>query len=255
MKYIIAYDLGTGGIKSSLFDEKGNSIASRFMQCDTHYPAPDFREQNPEDWWNILVHTTKELIAEAAVDKEDIVAAACSGHSLGVVPIGFDGSLLLDRVPVWSDARATQLADDTFASEEEYNSWYMMTGNGFPAGLYSVFKILWYKKNMPEIYEKTAKFIGTKDYLNYKLTGTVCTDYSYASGSGVYDLVNNCYDEAWIKRFDIRPDVLPDLRESCEIIGVIRPEVADMLGISQSYISRLEKRIIIKLHDDIAQMA
>jgi xylulokinase len=234
MKYIIAYDLGTGGIKSSLFDENGLSIASRFKQCETYYPEPDFREQNPEDWWNILVGTTKELIACAGVDKEDIVAAACSGHSLGVVPIGKDGSLLLNNVPIWSDARATALADESFESAEDYNTWYMMTGNGFPAGLYSAFKILWYKNNMPEIYENTAKFIGTKDYLNYKLTGTVCTDYSYASGSGVYDLIKCSYDERYINKFGLKRDIFPDICESCEIVGTIKPDVADMLGLSRN---------------------
>ncbi len=234
MKYIIAYDLGTGGIKSSLFDENGISIASSFKQCKTYYPAPDFREQDPEDWWRILVETTKELISNVGVDKENIVAAACSGHSLGIVPIGKNGSLLLNRVPIWSDARATAEADEAFESVNDYNAWYMMTGNGFPSGLYSAFKILWYKKHMPKIYENTAKFIGTKDYLNYKLTGVICTDYSYASGSGVYDLLKCDYDERCIEKFGLKRGIFPDLCESCEIIGTIKPEVADMLGLSRN---------------------
>lgn len=234
MKYIIAYDLGTGGIKSSLFNENGISVASKFKQCETYYPAPDFREQRPEDWWSILVDTTKELIAKAGVNKEDIVAAACSGHSLGVVPIGKDGSLLVNSVPIWSDARANGVADKVFELVDDYNAWYMMTGNGFPAGLYSAFKILWYKENLPKVYENTSKFIGTKDYLNYRLTGVVCTDYSYASGSGVYDLIKCDYDEKYIEKFGLKRDNFPDMHESCEIIGTIKPDVADMLGLSHS---------------------
>jgi xylulokinase len=233
MKYIIAYDLGTGGIKTSLFNENGISIASKFKQCETYYPAPDFREQNPEDWWNILVETTKALIEISGVYKEDIIAAACSGHSLGVVPIGKDGSLLHSMVPIWSDARAITLAEEKFESLDDYNSWYMMTGNGFPAGLYSAFKILWYKEHMPELYANTYKFIGTKDYLNYKLTGVIGTDHSYASGSGVYHLKKCEYDENLIKKLGLKRDIFPDLYESCEIVGVIKPEIADMLGLSR----------------------
>lgn len=233
MKYVIAYDLGTGGVKTSLFTETGESIGSSFREYDTYYPTSDFREQNPDDWWDVVINTTKELLEKTGKNKEDIVAAACSGYSLGVVPIGFDGNLLLNRVPVWYDARANALAETMFQSEEEYNKWYMMTGNGFPAGLYSAFKIAWYKQNMPEIYKNTNKFIGTKDYINYKLTGVLCTDHSYASGSGVYDLQKNDYDDDWIAKFGLKKDVFPELKESAEIVGTIKPDVADMLGLSR----------------------
>lgn len=234
MKYIIAYDLGTGGIKSSLFDENGLIITSKYKQCETYYPAKDFREQEPEEWWDILIDTTERLVAVAGVNKEDIVALACSGHSLGVVPIGKDGSLLFNRVPIWSDARAIDEAKRVFETDIDYNEWYMMTGNGFPAGLYSAFKIIWYKRNMPEVYEKALKFIGTKDYLNYKLTGVICTDHSYASGSGVYDLKKCDYDVQCIEKLGLRRENFPDLHESCEIIGTIKPEVADLIGLSRN---------------------
>jgi len=231
MKYIIAYDLGTGGIKTSLFDESGVSIASRFMQCETYYPAPDFREQRPDDWWDILVATTKELLRSVSVDKRDIIAAACSGHSLGVVPIDRSGKLMLDMVPIWSDARAMEEAEKALPSEQSYNDWYLMTGNGFPAGLYAAFKILWYKNRMPDVYKNAAVFIGTKDYLNYRLTGVLCTDHSYASGSGVYDLKKCAYDENTIEKFHLRKDDFPKPYESCEIIGTILPDIADQMGL------------------------
>ncbi len=73
-----------------------------------------------------------------------------------------------------------------------------MTGNGFPPPLYSVFKIMWYRDNEPEMFKNIHKVIGTKDYINYKLTGSMVTDYSYASGCGVYDLVNWEYSESMI---------------------------------------------------------
>ena len=233
MKYIVAYDLGTGGIKTSLFDENGESIVSCFAQCETYYPAPNFREQKPEDWWDILKKTTKELLSNAVVQINDIVACACSGHSLGVVPIDADGRLLLGSVPIWSDARAMQEASDVLATTEEVDRWYEMTGNGFPAGLYSAFKILWYQRHMPEIYEKASMFIGTKDYLNFRLTGVLCTDHSYATGSGVYDLLKRNYDENTIKKFHLKTQVFPPLKESSEIIGTVLPQVAKDLGLPE----------------------
>jgi len=231
MKYIIAYDLGTGGIKTSLFDERGQIVSGCFASCETYYPAPDFREQRPNDWWRILTQTTRELLSSTLIDKNDIVAAACSGHSLGVVPIDSEGNLLLESVPIWSDARATEEAAKVLPRAEDVDRWYFMTGNGFPAGLYSAFKILWYQKHMPEVYEKAKTFIGTKDYLNFRLTGVLCTDHSYASGSGVYDLIKCDYSTETIRAFGLKKEDFPALKESSDLIGTILPHVAQELGL------------------------
>ncbi|MCG8481901.1 MAG: pentose kinase, partial [Clostridia bacterium] len=166
MKYIISYDLGTGGTKASLFNENGISVVSVFVPCDTFYPKNGFHEQRPEDWWNNVVVSTKEMLSKIKVEVEDIVSLAVSGHSLGVVPIGYDGELLAEYVPIWSDSRAGEQARKFFESVEE-EQWYLTTGNGFPAGLYSIFKLMWYKHHSIDMYEKTDKFIGTKDYINY----------------------------------------------------------------------------------------
>ncbi len=232
MKYIIAYDLGTGGIKSSLFDEDGNKIASAFEECQTFYPADDFREQKPEDWWEVLKSTTKTLLCKTDVDIEDIVGAGCSGHSLGVVPIDANGELISEFVPIWSDARAG-VEEEQFFETYPYKEWYEKTGNGFPAKLYGAFKILWYKNNKPEIYNNAVKFIGSKDYLNYRLTGVLATDHSYASGSGVYDLVACDYDDELIKNSGIDKGKFPQILESSEIVGVIKKEIALELGLSE----------------------
>jgi len=233
MKYIIAYDLGTGGIKTSLFDERGEIVSSCFASCETYYPAPDFREQKPEDWWQILSQTTRELLSSTLIDKNDIVAAACSGHSLGVVPIDPAGRLLLESVPIWSDARATEEAAKVLPRAEDVDRWYFMTGNGFPAGLYSAFKILWYQKHMPEVYQNARTFIGTKDYLNFRLTGVLCTDHSYASGSGVYDLIRCNYDSETIRSFGLKQEDFAPLKESSNLIGTLLPHVARELGLPE----------------------
>jgi hypothetical protein len=52
----------------------------------------------------------------------------------------------------------------------------MTTGNGFPAECYSVFKIMWYRDNEPSMFARIHKVIGTKDYINLKLTGRILTE-------------------------------------------------------------------------------
>jgi xylulokinase len=230
MKYVIAYDMGTGGLKSSLFDENGVSAASDFRQCTTYYHARNFREQKPGEWWSTFVAGTKALLANIRINVNDIMAMAVSGHSLGVVPVGRDGRLLAEYVPVWNDARADKEAAMVFSRLDE-KEWYLKTGNGFPPPLYAAFKILWYRENQRELYDAASVFMGTKDYLNYLLTGVIVSDYSYASGSGVYDLVKCGYDREYIKAFGLKDSDFPPLVESDKIIGTIKPEVAAELGL------------------------
>lgn len=231
--HVLAYDLGTGGVKASVYDEAGKSIAEFFMPYDTSYPKSGYHEQKPLDWWNAVVASTQSLLQSLPPDQRDILCVAVSGHSLGVVPIGSDGELLYPTVPIWSDARAVQQAERFFQSASK-DEWYLTTGNGFPAHLYSIFKLMWFKDNLPAVYEKTAKFIGTKDYINYRLTGTLATDYSYASGSGVYNLKAWEYKKEYIENAGIAAAKLPEIMASTQIIGKILPEAARQLGLSEN---------------------
>lgn len=230
---ILAYDLGTGGVKASVFNEAGDSIAECFVSYETSYPKNGFHEQNPLDWWNAIITSTDNLLKNYAINKNEIVCIAVSGHSLGAVPIGLDGDLLSENVPIWSDSRAGAQATDFFKHISP-SSWYLTTGNGFPAPLYAIFKIMWFKENFPQAYKKTHKFIGTKDYINYRLTGNLYTDYSYASGSGVYDLKAWKYKQEFFENAGISIDKLPEIVASTEIIGTLLPEAARVLGLSEN---------------------
>lgn len=72
MKYLIAYDLGTGGIKASLFTENGDVIQDVFRQYPTYFPKDRYCEQRPEDWWNGVCAATRILLEESGADKKDI---------------------------------------------------------------------------------------------------------------------------------------------------------------------------------------
>jgi xylulokinase len=233
---IISYDLGTGGNKASLFDTDGIGITSVFEPYETFYPAVGWHEQRPADWWNAVVRSTNRLLTEAqkhGITSEQILCLAISGHSLGCVPLDADGCLLRESTPIWSDHRADAEATDFFERLFDQNKWYLQTGNGFPAAHYTLFKILWYKNNEPEIFSKINKIIGTKDYINYRLTGVIATDYSYASGLGAYRLTDWNYDEELIRLSGLPAAMFPPIVSSTKILGSLKPEVAAELGLTQ----------------------
>lgn len=234
MNYLLAYDFGTGGIKASLYDEAGQCIADGFDGYPTYYPAAGFHEQEPEAWWPATISSTHKLVATLSDEvKQHIVGIGISGHSLGVVPLDKDGKLLRDRTPIWSDARAVEEAKQVFQSIPEAE-WYRMTGNGFPAQLYSSFKLMWFRDHEPEMFKQIAIVLGTKDYINYKLTGVCATDQSYASGSGVYDLKARAYSARLIDASRLPASIFAKIVPSTQVLGTLTLEAAQALGLPQS---------------------
>lgn len=231
MKKIIAWDLGTGGAKASLYSDKGECLAKTFVSYDTTYPHHGWHEQQPEEWWKAIVKSTRELLKESGADKGEITCCGISGHSLGTICIGKDGTLLNPSTPIWSDGRAVKQADAFFRTYDK-DKWYMTTGNGFTPAFYTAFKLMWYRENQPDLFAKIDKVIGTKDYINYRLTGRLCTDPSYASGSGVWDLRAWAYSDELIGAMGFDKAIFPEVIPSTGVVGTIRPEVADELGLS-----------------------
>ncbi len=227
---ILAYDLGTGGNKASLYDADGKSLASVFVPYRTFYPGAGLHEQRPEDWWDAVVAGTKKLLNESGQDPKQIACIAISGHSLGAVPLDGKGNLLRETTPIWSDTRtAAQTA--RFFKEVPYEEWYKTTGNGFPSECYTLFKVMWYRDNEPELFSSVESVLGTKDYINFRLTGERGTDFSYASGIGAYELTGWRYKPEYFSAAEIDAGMFPEILPSTEVIGSLIPEAAEVLGL------------------------
>lgn len=232
MKKLIAYDLGTGGIKASLFLADGTSLSDVFMQYETLFPQENHVEQRPMDWWNHVCSAAKKLLEATGSKAEEIACVALSGHSLVAVPIAADGSLMADQVPIWSDMRASKEAAQLFQTLD-YEDWYKTTGNGDPAECYTITKLMWMKENQPELYKKIDKILGSKDFINYMLTGVKCTDPSYASGFGVFNLLNWDYEPKFMEAAGIRKEIFPDIHPSDSIIGTVTKEASRLTGLAE----------------------
>ncbi len=230
-KKIIAFDLGTGGNKASLYDIEGNCLASAFVPYSTSYPQVGWHEQRPADWWSAVVESTRSLLSSSKTGHEEIACIGISGHSLGAVPVDKKGNLLRDETPIWSDVRAQNEAE-AFFKQIDPHEWYLATGNGFPTACYTVFKVMWYREHEPQLWKRVDKILGTKDYINFLLTGKCVTDYSYASGSGIYDLTGWKYNQKFIEASGIPAEMWPEIVPSTHILGNLTPQAANLLGLN-----------------------
>lgn len=231
MAWVIGADLGTSGCKAAVFDEEGTVVAETVRSYDTHYPEPGFHEQSPDDWWSAVVETISDLVKKVGDSSRRIRAIALSGQSLALIPLGPDGSVLLNRVPIWSDTRAQKESELYFSGISE-EQWYLQTGNGFPAPLYTLFKVMWLHAHKREIFEKTTTVIGSKDWINFRLTGHIATDPSYASGLGGFDLTAGRYSPELLGQAGVTEDLFPSIVPSSAPVGRLLSDVADHLGLA-----------------------
>jgi xylulokinase len=93
---------------------------------------------------------------------------------------------------------------------------------------------MWLKKHENDVYRRTYKILGTKDYINFRLTGRIATDHSYASGTGVYDLATRTYHSGLLRSSEIEPSFFPDILPSDQVVGELTSETAELLGLPNS---------------------
>ncbi|MFB6392990.1 FGGY-family carbohydrate kinase [Polymorphospora lycopeni] len=228
---VLSFDLGTGGCKAALVDRAARVVGTAFVAYDTDYPAPGRHEQRPADWWDAVVRSARELLA-ADAGRHEVVAVGLSGHSLAMVPVDADANPLLPAVPIWSDIRGEDAAAAYFGpGGPSEDTWYDRTGNGFPRGMYTVFKAAWLRAEHPDVAARTVRILGSKDWVNARLTGVQRTDQSYASGSGAYDLATRRMLPDVLAALDLPDGWWPEIVPSTAVVGRVTADAAAATGL------------------------
>lgn len=200
MKYVIGIDLGTSGTKTVLFDEKGKVIASSTVEYPMYQPQNGWAEQNPEDWWNAAVKTTKSVITESGISNDDIVGVGISGQMHGLVMLDANNNVIRNSI-IWCDQRTAAECED-IENAVGKKRLIEITANPALTG-FTASKILWVRKNEPENYAKCAHIMLPKDYVGFMLTGKYATDVSDASGMQLLDIKNRCWSDEVLEKLDI----------------------------------------------------
>jgi len=230
MKYLIGIDLGTSGTKTVLFDESGAAISSATVEYPLMQPQNGWAEQDPHHWWNACVDTLKAVIKKSGINAADIAGIGISGQMHGLVLLDADGEVLRNSI-IWCDGRTIAECDEITESIGQ-KRLIEITANpaltGFTAG-----KILWVRKNEPEIYKKARHILLPKDYIRYKLCGVFATEVSDASGMNLLDVPKRNWSEEVLKKLDIDQEFLPKMYESCEVTGYVTADAAALTGLAK----------------------
>ena len=137
-------------------------VASRTCPYDTRFFNGNWAEQEPEDWWNAVCRSTRELLLGQG-DASDVAVVALSGQMMGCTAVDREGKALRPSI-LYCDQRATQQAAQ-ISRKIDLKSFYGIAGHRVSPS-YSIEKLMWIRDNEPEIYARTHKTLCAKDYIN-----------------------------------------------------------------------------------------
>lgn len=225
--YLMGVDLGAGGVKVSIIDQQGATIAEGSSSIITANPTFGWAEQAPADWWSAActaIRTALTLFAGTA-DQIDAVGVSGGAH-IGVLTD--EAGTPLRPAILWSDSRsAGEAAELRERADDRIVELSLNRAN--PTWLLP--QLLWIRRNDPEAAAATRRVFISKDWLRFKLTGTWFTDYSDAVGALLADSTTGGWSPELCDMVGWDIATLPPIVASTAIVGQVTSAAADQCGL------------------------
>lgn len=226
--YLLGIDIGTSACKAAIFDRSGEVIASASEEYPVDYPHPGWAEQDPQDWWRAVCTAIRRMAADG-VDLSEIAGIGIDGQSWSAIPVDQAGNVLA-KTPIWMDTRAQDICDE-YNERVGADQIFQTAGNSLQPS-YTTAKILWYRRNLPEVYRRTYKILQSNSYIAFRLTGNMTQDISQGYGLHCFNMRTGTWDEKLCDALDIPGSLLPDIFPSHAVIGTVSSQAAKESGLT-----------------------
>ena len=225
----IGIDLGTSAAKLLLVDSRGNILNEVTREYPLEFPHPGWSQQDPAHWRAAVLEGIPQLLS--GFDGSQIKGIGAGGQMHGLVVLDEADNIIRPAI-LWNDGRTAKEVEylNGVIGKEKLSA---CTANIAFAG-FTAPKILWMRENEPENFAHIAKIMLPKDYINYILTGVHCCDYSDASGMLLLDVEHKRWSKEMLSLCGITEAQMPRLFESYEVVGTVKPDMAQKLGIPAS---------------------
>ncbi len=217
MSHVLGIDIGTSGIKVAAMNNEGNISYLSKQSYSLLYPKQDWIEIDVNDIW----HKTKELInktiKKVSGNGGSVDAISLSTFCNSSVFMSEDGDALGNGI-MYLDQRSQEQAKSIRESVGD-TKLYEITRNRLEPGMYSATTLLWVKENLPDIYDQAYKWGNLSTFLLNKLTGQFVMDWTQASFTGLFDIVNYQWSDQICNQLGIDHSILPKTIEPSKCIG------------------------------------
>ncbi|MDM0105776.1 xylulokinase [Variovorax sp. J22R24] len=222
----LGLDLGTSELKALLLDKDHRIVALARAALSVSRPAPLWSEQAPAQWWEALETVMAALHRSSAHALSAVRAIGLSGQMHGAVAIDAAGEVLRPAI-LWNDGRSAAQCE---ALEARVPRLRAIAGNLAMPG-FTAPKLLWMQENEPDLFARTACVLLPKDWLRYRLSGTLASDMSDASGTLWLDVGARDWSDELLAACGLRRQQMPGLVEGSAVAGRLKPELAARWGL------------------------
>jgi xylulokinase len=229
--YYLGIDMGTSSLKAALVDESGRAVFGAKREARTSSPREGFFEVDPvETWWNGFLSLCGEVLRR--VPAREIRALCVSSVCGSFVPVDARIAPLHNAILYGIDRRSAEIAEELNAA---WGEEFLRRKLGGAFTTHSVFpKILWLKRNRPEIYRETAHFVPSFNFVAARLTGAPSWDYPTAFGALMLDAASLDYPRWFLDREGLEAEKFPPLGSGLGLLGTLTSEAARETGLDPS---------------------
>ena len=218
MNCYLGIDIGTTGVKAVIFDSKGSPLGIGLVEYTLETPEPDIVELDAEVYWEAAKKALVQAVDSAKIAPADIRSLAVTGQAETLIVVD-KNNVPLRKAIVWLDNRAVEEAAEL---ERKFSAevLFRMSGQTEMLPCWPAAKILWLKKNEPEIFAAAARYLMVEDFFIARLTGKYATCNGLMPSSLYYDIRTDKYDPVMLAALGISEAQLPELKNAGEIAGV-----------------------------------
>ena len=227
-EFVLGVDIGSGSVKLTLLSRKGKITGTAGCEYPTFYPHVGWCEQDPEDWCKAFGTAFKTLLAETGVKAEQIKALSLDAATHTAVLLDENKKIIRPAI-LWTDQRCKEqvqwLKDHCLETVEKQCL-------NTPTTVWTLPQFMWLQQEEPEAWVKVRYILFAKDYLRYRITGTMETDHIDAAGSMFYDVMAQKWSEELCEIGKIDMQWLPEIKDPASLAGVVTAEAAEEFGLA-----------------------
>lgn len=223
---ILVIDVGTTSMRGILYSENGEKLAVDQRPNHVRFEANGWVSESPADWENNTTEIVKAITGDRNVNVSAIEAVAITSQRSSIIPVDAEGRPLMDTI-MWQDVRNREICRRLEPRNAEL---FAKTGSRVNS-VFSGSKMTWVREERPDLYAKTRRFVNIPEYINFLMTGAYCSDYTYASRSGLMNLAEKKWDPELLKLYQVDGSKLLPLVEPGSVAGHVSPSFAERTGL------------------------
>jgi xylulokinase len=226
--YLLGLDVGTTNLKAMLFGLSSRRILSLSQRTPVIHPGPaGWAQYDPEEIWHATVGLIRSAIEQIGTPSAVRALAVSSMGETGI-PVAHDGRWVYPAI-AWYDRRADSQAH-LWQQQVGAERTYATTGLP-PSASYGLLKLMWLKREEPELFAEFDRWLPIGDYIAYRLCGIQCSAYTLAWRTMAFDIRRAQWSEELLKAAGVDYRLMPELCPGGTPLGPIRPRVASITGL------------------------